>query len=72
MGVDSLVDQLPNHCDQSGMASDDRRPDHVQTGLFARGPGFHVQVPNNLHMLGQEADRHNHHVACLAALAELG
>ncbi len=44
------------------MAADRGGADHVQPQLVADGSGFDVEIVEHFDVVGEEADRHDHHV----------
>ena len=53
-----------------GWASHQQRANHRDPEMLADRAGFDVQIVNHFHVLGEEADRHDHHVADRAPLRQ--
>ena len=59
---DPLDDEFPEHRDERGMNADRAAADHVQAELVAELPRLLVEVEEDFHVIGQEADRMDHDV----------
>jgi len=64
-----LLDQQPDHLDQRRVVAHGRCPDHPDPKLLAEAGDLNVQIVDQLHVLHQEPDRHEHEAFELAGLA---
>ena len=64
LGVSPIrsTDQLAEHRDEPGMDADRAAADHVQAELVAELPRLLVEVEEDFHVVGEEADRMDHDV----------
>jgi len=59
---DALLDELADHADETGMRADGGGADEIEAEMGGLLSCFVVEVVENLHMVGDEADRDGDHV----------
>jgi hypothetical protein len=61
--VQAFQDQLSDHGNIIGVRAHGCRSNKIESDLIALLPQFHIQIVEDLHMIGDEADGRNHQVS---------